>query len=126
MRYSRSSVCGSWALIIHVRLPGSLHSIMVRMLVADDLSQLFRAVNLQRGLARQVGNAPPPAQPGLGSILPGRPHPIRAVEGAGHDLDPRTADAAKAQRRAAIPAEVALGDRGGAERGWLALGPGEI
>src|SRR5882672_883996 len=112
--------------IIHPRLPGSLHSIMVRILVADDLSQLLRSVILQRGLARQVGDANHPAKPGFGSILPRRHHPVGAVEGPGHDLDPGTVDAAKAQRRTAIPAEVALCDRGRAECRRLALGPGEI
>src|SRR5258707_3283103 len=92
-------------------------SIMVRMLVADDATKLVRPVVLQRGLARQVGDADHPAEPGFGAELLGWYHPVRPVEGAGHDLDPRAVDAAEAERGAAIPAEIALGDRGGAERG---------
>src|SRR6478672_12937300 len=99
---------------------------MVRMLVADDAAKLVRAVVLQRGLARQIGDADHPAEPGFGAELLGRYHPVRPVECAGHDLDPRAVDAAKAQRRAAIRAEIALGNGGGAERRWLAAGPGEI
>src|ERR1700722_1986521 len=101
-------------------------SIMVRMLVADDAAELFRTIVLQRGLARQVGDGDHPAQPGLGAILLGRPQPVRPVERAGHDLDARAADAAEAERGAAIGAEIPLGDRGGAERGRGAAGPGEI
>src|SRR5260370_55428 len=105
---------------------GSPPLIMVRMLVADDAVDLVRTVILQRGLARQVGDADHPAQPGFGAELLGRYHPVRAVERAGHDLDSSAVDAAKAQRRAAGGAEITLGDGGGAERGWLAAGPGEI
>src|SRR5664279_6570335 len=100
--------------------------IMVRMLVADDAAKLLRPVILQRGLARQVGDADHPAEPGFGAELLGRHYQVRPVEGAGHDLDSGTVEAAKTQRRAAIPAEIALGDRGGTERGRLAPGPGEI
>src|SRR5450432_3641891 len=101
-------------------------SIMVRMLVADDAAQLVRTVVLQGGLARHVRDRYHPAEPGFGAELLGRYHPVRAVERAGHDLDPRPVDAAKAQRGAAIPAEIAHRDGRGAERGRLAAGPGEI
>src|SRR6202011_4647292 len=114
-------------LIITHATPGGRHPlIMVRMLAADDAVNPVRAVVLQRGLARQIGDATHPAEPGFGAELLGRYHPVGAVEGAGHDLDPRAVDAAKAERRAAIGAEIALGDGGGAERGGLAAGPGEI
>src|SRR5690349_17888109 len=99
---------------------------MVRMLVTDDACHLLRSVILERGLARQVGNPDHPAEPGFGAELPGRYHPVGAVEGAGHDLDFGAADAAKTQRRAAGGAEIALGNRGGLERRWLAAGPTEI
>ena len=99
---------------------------MVRMLVADDAAKLVRTVILQRGLARHVGDRHHPAEPGFGAELLGRYQLVGAVERAGHDLDPRTIDAAKAQRRAAIPAEITLGKGRGAERGRLAPGPGEI
>ena len=69
---------------------------MVRVLVADDASELFRAVTLHRGLAREVGNADHPAQPGFGAILPGRNQPVWAVERTRHDFDPGAADAAEA------------------------------
>src|SRR5713226_166359 len=105
---------------------GSPPLVMVRMLVADDAVELVRTVILQRGLARQVGDADYPAEPGFGTELLGRYHAVRAVERASHDLDPRPVDAAKAQRRAAGGAEIALGDRGGAECGRLAPGPGEV
>src|ERR1700733_11452852 len=101
-------------------------SIMVRMLVADDAIQLFRTVVLQRGLARQIGDRHHPAEPGFGAELQHRYHPVGAVEGAGHDLDPGAVDTAKAERRAAIGAVVAHRDRRGAERGRLAAGPGKI
>src|SRR5260370_39313162 len=100
--------------------------LMVRMLVADDAMNLVRTVILQWGLAGQVGDAYDPAEPGFGSKLLGRRHHVRAVECPGHDLDPRAVDATEAERRAAIPAEIAFGDGGGAERGGLAAGPGEI
>src|SRR5258705_1814896 len=100
--------------------------IMVRMLVADDATMLLRPVVLQRGLARQIGDADHPAEPGFGAELLGRYHPVRPVEGAGHDLDPWAVDATEAERGAAIPAKIAFGDGGGAERGRLAAGPGEI
>src|ERR1035437_3979713 len=106
--------------------PSSMSSITVWMLVADDAVELVRPVVLQRGLARQIGDGHHPAEPGFGAELLGRHHPVRAVECAGHDLDPPAVDAAKAERRAAVCAEIALGDGGGAERGWLAAGPGEI
>src|ERR1700704_3481019 len=99
---------------------------MVRMLVADDAVKLVRTVILQRGLTWHVGDRHHPAEPGFGGELLGRPHAVRAVERAGHDLDPRAVDAAKAQRRAAIGAKIAHRDGGGPERGWLAAGPGEI
>src|SRR6266852_8689817 len=105
---------------------GSPPLVMVRMLVADDATKLVRAVVLQRGLARQIGDADHPAEPRFGAELLGRYHPVRPVEGAGHDLDPRAVDAAKTERRAAIPAKIALGDGGGAERRRLAAGPGEV
>src|SRR5258707_484454 len=99
---------------------------MVRMLAADDAVKLLRPVILHRGLAWQVGDAHDPAEPGFGAELLGRYHPVWPVERAGHDLDPRAVDAAKAERCAAGGAEIALGDGGGAERGRLAAGPGEI
>src|SRR4051812_15765157 len=99
---------------------------MVRMLVADDAAELFRSVILQRGLARQIGDADHPAEPGFGAKLPGRHQLVGTVEGAGHDLDLWTADAAEAERRAAGGAEITLGDRGGFERRRLAAGPAEI
>src|SRR5580698_3469086 len=74
----------------------TLPLIMIRMLVADDAAQLVLAIVLQRSLARQVGNRDHPAEPGLGTVLPDRNQPIRAVEGAGHDLDARAVDAAEA------------------------------
>jgi len=45
---------------------------MVRMLVADDAANLFRTVVLQRSLARQIGDADHPAEPGFGAELLGR------------------------------------------------------
>src|SRR5882757_10701516 len=99
---------------------------MVRMLVADDLAELFRAVILQRGLAWKVDDGADPAQPRLGSVLQGRDHPVRPVECAGHDLDLGAADAAKAQGRAAGGAEISFGDRRGAERRRLAARPGKM
>src|SRR5260221_6735826 len=99
---------------------------MVRMLVADDAAELVRPVILHGGLARQIGDADHPAEPGFGSILPGRYDLVRPVEGAGHDLDPRAADAAEAQRRAALGAKIPLGDRRGFERRRPAAGPAGI
>src|SRR6478736_6526283 len=96
------------------------------MLLADDAVNLFRAVILHRGLARQIGNRDHPAEPGFGSILPRWHQPVRPVKGADHDLDLRTVDAAEAQRRAATRTEIALAKRGGAERRRLAAGPGEV
>src|SRR5258707_3874126 len=90
-------------------------SIMVRMLVADDAAKLVRAVVLQRGLARQIGDADHPAEPRVGAELLGRDQPIRPVEGAGHDLDPRAVDAAEAERGTAIPAKIALGNGRGTD-----------
>src|SRR5581483_5694341 len=71
-------------------------SIMIRMLVADDGCHLLRAVILLRGLARHVGDAHDPAEPGFRAVLPCRDQPVRLVEGAGHDLDARAVDAAEA------------------------------
>src|SRR5207245_4055980 len=105
---------------------GSPPLVMVRMLVADDATKLVRAVVLQRGLARQIGDADHPAEPGFGAELLGRYHPVRPVECAGHDLDPLAVDAAEAERGAAISTKIALGDGGGAERRRLAAGPGEV
>src|ERR1700739_4475173 len=85
-------------------------SIMIRMLVAGDGRHLLRAVILHRGLAWQGRDADDPSEPGLRAELAGRNHPVRPVEGAGHDLDARAVDAAEAERRAAIPAEITLGD----------------
>src|ERR1700689_3996171 len=99
---------------------------MVRMLAVDDAARFVRTVVLQRGLARKVGNADPPAEPGFGAELLGRHNPVGPVERAGHDLDSGAVDAAKAQRRAAVGAKIALGDRGGTERSGLAAGPGKI
>src|SRR5947209_5456237 len=120
---------GMWliALIVtHLAPEGRYLSIVVRMLVADDSAKLIRTVVLQRRLARQVGDPYHPSKPGFAAELLGRHHPVRAVECAGHDLDSRTVEAAEAQRCAAVGAEIALGDGGGAERGGLAAGPGEI
>src|SRR5215212_2775591 len=112
-------------IIAHAALGGRV-SIMVRMLVADDVLELIPTIVLQGSLARQVGDADHPAKSGLTAELLRRHHPVRAVEGAGHDLDLRTFDAAEAERRAALGAKVALGDGGRAERGGLAAGPGEV
>src|SRR3954468_23903560 len=81
------SICERW---------GAPSLIMIRMLVAADGRQLLRPIILLRGLARKVGDADPPAEPGFGSILPRRHYPVGAVECAGHDLDPGAADAAEA------------------------------
>ena len=94
--------------------------------MADDIVKLALAVALQRGLARQVRNRNHPAESGFRTVLPDRDQSIWPVESASHDLDTGAVEAAEAQRRAAIPAKVALGDRGRAERGRLAAGPGEI
>src|SRR6266404_2637923 len=59
--------------------------IVVRVLMADDAVKLFRSVILQCGLARQIGDAHHPAEPGFGSILPGRNHVVRPVERTRHD-----------------------------------------
>jgi len=99
---------------------------MIRMLVADDAAHLLRPIILLRGLARQVGKTNHPAEPGFGAILAGGDHAVGAIEGAGHDLDPRAIDMPKAQWRAAILAKVTLGDRGRTEGGRLAAGPGEV
>src|SRR3981081_1092909 len=105
--------------------PPEVALVMVRMLVADDAAKLVRTVVLQRGLAWHVGDRHHPAEPGFGAKLLGRHHMVGPVEGAGHDLDSRAVDAAKAQRRAAVGAEIAHRDGGGAERGGLAPGPAE-
>src|SRR5437588_5941575 len=95
------STCGSW----------SPHpSIMVRMLVADDGAELLGAVILQRGLARQIGDADHPAEARFGAILPRRHQPVGAIEGPRHDLDFWAADAAEAQGCAAVGAEIAHRD----------------
>src|SRR5580692_3664823 len=99
---------------------------MIRMLMADDAVQLVLAVALQRGLAWKVRYRNHPAEPGLGPILPDRDQPVRPVEGASHDLDTRTVDAAEAEWCAAVPAKIAFGDRRRAERGRLASGPGKV
>src|SRR6478735_5179968 len=99
---------------------------MVRMLVTDDVVKLLRTIILQGGLARQVGDAHDPAEPGFRAELLDRYHPVRPVERAGHDLDPGAIDAAKAKRCAAIPAEIARRDGGGAKCGRRAAGPCEI
>src|SRR5437899_8749586 len=75
---------------------GVATSIVVRVLVADDAVNFVRTVILQRGLARQVGDAHDPAEPGFGAVLPGRDHVVRPVEGAGHDLDAGAVDAPEA------------------------------
>src|SRR3989442_2573925 len=124
--FAKSGIRLMVPIIAHATPRGSPPLVMVRMRVADDATKLGRAVVLQRGLARQIGDADHPAEPGFGAELLGRYHPVRPVEGAGHDLDPRAVDAAEAERGAAIPAKIALGDGGGAERGWLAAGPDEV
>src|ERR1041385_4931548 len=98
---------------------------MIGMLVADDLAHHFRAVALQRGLARQVDDGADPAEPRLGSVLQGWYHPVGPVEGAGHDLDFGAADAAEAQGRAAGGAEIAHRDRRRLVCRRLAAGPGK-
>src|SRR5437764_10174887 len=70
--------------------------IVVRMLMADDAVNFVPTVILQRGVARQIGDADYPAEPGFGSILPGRNHAVRPIERAGHDLDPWAVDPAEA------------------------------
>src|SRR6266436_3545053 len=90
MRYSQSSVCGSLATIMAYATLGGAISVVVRMLVADDLIKFVRAVILQRGLARHVGDRHHPAEPGFGAELLGRYQLVGAVERTGHDLDPRT------------------------------------
>src|ERR1700736_5431195 len=62
---------------------GSPPLVVVRMLVADDAAQLVRSIVLQRGLARQFGDADPPAEPGFGAELLGRYHPGGAGARAG-------------------------------------------
>src|ERR1700687_987688 len=104
-------------IIAHSTPRGSPPLVVVRMLAADDAVNPVRTVVLQRGLARQIGDGHHPAEPGFGAELLGRYHPVRPVERTGHDFDPRAVDAAKAERRAAIPAEIALGNGGGAEIG---------
>src|SRR6202011_5093732 len=99
---------------------------MIRMLMADDAVKLVLSIVLQRGLARQVGDRHHPAEPGFGTELLDRHQPVRPVEGAGHNLDPRTVDVAEAEWGAAIPAKIALGGRGRSKHGRLAAGPGEI
>ena len=99
---------------------------MVGMLMAGDGGHLPRSVILHRGLARQIGDADHPAEPGFGSKLAGRHHPVRPVESAGQHLDPRPADAAEGQRRAAGRAEIALGYGRRLERRRLAAGPGKV
>jgi len=80
-RYSRSSVCGSWALIIeHVTMCGpSLNHGRMRCLADDHGCRRFSGpVILQRGLARQIGDADHQAEPGFGSYC--RSHkPVEAV-----------------------------------------------
>src|SRR5664279_4847042 len=92
--------------IAHAISAGRYPLIMVRMLVVDDAIQLVRAVILQCGLARQVGDSHHPAEPGFGAELLGRHDQVRAVERAGHDLDSGAVDAAEAERCAAIPAVI--------------------
>src|SRR4051812_13831659 len=99
---------------------------MVRVLVVGDLAHVFRAVALQGGLARQVDDGADPAEPRLGSELQGRYHPVGPVEGAGHDLDFRAADAAKTQGRAAGGAEIAHRYRRRLVCRRLATGPGKM
>ena len=78
-------------------------SIMVRMLVADDAVKLFRRRN-SAAWSCSADWRSPTTQPSRDSVpyCIGRHHPVRPVEGAGHDLDPWAVDAAVAQRRAAI------------------------
>src|SRR6476660_8052112 len=92
MRYSQSSVCGSFYRpdgfdvenTIAVRGRHTIvRLIMVRMLMADDAVNLVRSVVLQRGLARQIGDRDHPAEPGFGAELLDRNHPVRAVERTG-------------------------------------------
>src|SRR5215472_15377291 len=118
-RFASSSASASRSVMLFSSVDCT--SIVIRMLVAGDGGHLLRAVTLHRGLARQIRDAHHPAEPGFGAILPRRDHVVRSVERAGHDLDARTIDAAEAQGRAAGRAEIALGNRGGAEGGRLAL-----
>src|ERR1035437_1462324 len=54
--------------------PSSMSSITVWMLMADDAVNLLRSVVLQRGLARQTGDAHHSAEPGFRAILQRRHH----------------------------------------------------
>src|SRR3954447_11444466 len=96
------------------------------MLVADNAGKLILAIILKGRLARKIRNPDHPAEPGFGPELSRRRHPVRAVEGAGHDLDPGAFDPPEAEWRAAVRAEVALGDGRGAESRGLSARPGEI
>src|SRR6266702_290901 len=87
------------------------HSLMVRMLVADDAAKLLGAVILQRGLARQIGDADHPAEAGFGAVLPGGDDLVGPVEGAGHDLDPGAVDAREANWGPEGGEETGLGIR---------------
>ena len=80
------------------------------MLVADDPLKLLRAIILQRGLARQIGDPDYPPETGFGAELLCRYHPVRTIKGARHDLDSGTVNAAEAEGRATLVAEVTLGD----------------
>src|SRR3954451_25423371 len=99
--------------------------IVVWMLVADDALDLVGTVVLERRPARQVRDRDRPAKPGFAAELLRRHQLVRAVESAGHDLDLGTIDTAETERRAAVGTEVALGNRGRAERGRHSTGPGE-
>src|SRR5436305_4749106 len=109
-----------------MRHAGVLALIVVWMLVADDALDLVGTVVLERRLARQIGNAHDPAEPGFGAELLGRNDVVGPVERAGHDLDLGTLDTTETERRAAVGAEVALGNRGRAEGCRRPAGPGEI
>src|SRR4051812_30791888 len=96
------------------------------MLMADDARHLLRSVVLLRGLARQIGDRDYPAEPGFRAELPRRHDAVGPVESPGHDLDPRSIDAAEAERRAASRTEVTVSDGGRAERSRLAARPYEM
>src|SRR5258708_16911883 len=88
MRYSRNSVYGSLvAIVAQAPTQWVPDSVMVRVLAADDAVKLFRAIVLQRGLARQVYDGHHPAEPRFGAKLLGRHQPGPPAEGAGPDRD---------------------------------------
>ncbi len=100
-------------------------SVMIRMLVADDLSELFGSIVIDRRHARQGGDGRDPVEPGFCPELPGRNDHIRSVERPGHDLDLRSADRPKTEGRAAGRTEIALCNGRRAERRRRPACPGK-